>query len=194
VHRIATTGTRATLRTRATLAALTLAAVVLLPSAPAAAVTKVQTEIPPMQDVVFRDLCDDHGFSVRMTDRGGRTLTSYLDDDGTLLRQEITGSLVTEFTNDNVSGGPVISIETIGTTTITPRGDGTSKMVQKGSGFALDLGTHTGEPSLVWFTGRVTSTGFWDDHAVLLDVLTQKPDGLTSDICEMLVTGLKTRH
>jgi hypothetical protein len=40
----------------------------------------------------------------------------------------------------------------------------------------------------------VTSTGVLDAKTLLLEVATQRRDGLSSDICEMLISGLKTRH
>ena len=67
-------------------------------------------------------------------------------------------------------------------------------MTQVGSGLAIDAGTISGDPTLAWFTGRVVSRGTLDERTVVLDVASQQRTGVMSDICEMLVTGLKTRH
>jgi hypothetical protein len=162
-------------------------------SAWAAKTTVVVSKLDPLH-TAFRDACDDHGFSARIDEREVRTLTSYFSADGTLLRQEISGPQVSIFQNDNSDGAPTIEIETKGSTILTPNGDGTTTMVQKGSGYAYDPGTHTGEPNLVWFTGKVVSVGRWDETTQQFDVITQRIQGISSDICEMLLTGIKTRH
>jgi hypothetical protein len=87
-----------------------------------------------------------------------------------------------------------LSFDTTGRTTILPEGDGTFTMTQLGTGLAIDPGTVSGDPALDWFTGRVVSRGTLDARTLLLDVSSQHCIGVWSDICEMLVTGLKTRH
>jgi hypothetical protein len=46
----------------------------------------------------------------------------------------------------------------------------------------------------VWFSGRVESVGSFDPKSLRFDPVTQVRSGISSDVCEMLVTGLKTRH
>ena len=67
-------------------------------------------------------------------------------------------------------------------------------VTQVGSGLAIDQGLTSGDPTLAWFTGTVTSTGVLDAKTLLLEVTSQQRVGLSSDICEMLISGLKTRH
>ncbi len=49
-------------------------------------------------------------------------------------------------------------------------------------------------PKLVWFTGRVTSIGTFDAKDLIFVPSSQTRSGISSNVCEMLVTGLKTRH
>ena len=65
-------------------------------------------------------------------------------------------------------------------------------MTQIGSGLAIDA--DPGDPTIAWFTGRVVSRGTLDERSPVLDVVTQQRFGVASDICEMLISGLKTRH
>ena len=67
-------------------------------------------------------------------------------------------------------------------------------MVQKGSGLAVVPATDPAGPKLVWFTGKVTSVGSFDSKNLTFVPQTQVRSGIDSNICEMLVSGLKTRH
>ena len=77
---------------------------------------------------------------------------------------------------------------------MTATGDGTWTMVQKGSGLAVVPRDDPEGSKLVWFTGRVTSIGTFDSKNLTFVPQTQVRSGIDSNICEMLVTGLKTRH
>jgi hypothetical protein len=46
----------------------------------------------------------------------------------------------------------------------------------------------------VWFTGTVTSVGTFDPKTLDFVPTSQTRSGIDSNICDMLVTGLKTRH
>ena len=85
-------------------------------------------------------------------------------------------------------------LPTIGSTVVTANADGTWTMVQKGSGLAVVPATDPAGPKLVWFTGEVTSIGSFDSKDLTFVPQTQVRSGIDSNICEMLVTGLKTRH
>ena len=67
-------------------------------------------------------------------------------------------------------------------------------MVQKGSGLAVVPSGDPEGPKLVWFTGAVTSVGIFDAKTLTFVPDTQVRSGISSNICEMLVTGLKARH
>jgi hypothetical protein len=171
-------------------AALVTAVCALAPTALAApGTTTVSGPLPARQGVILDGIC---GFPVQLDERGGLLLTTTYDASRTPVRYEISGTQTTVLTN--VSNGLSLRFETLGRTTIVPNGDGTFTMTQVGSGLAIDAGTVSGDPTLAWFTGRVVSRGTLDQATLLLDVSSQVHGGVASDICEMLVTGLKTRH
>jgi hypothetical protein len=75
--------------------------------------------------------------------------------------------------------------------------DGSVTLTQRGSsGLLVDPGTVTGSPSLTWYGGTAATTGtLADDGTFRFDeVTTQSLNGFGGDVCEMLVSGLKTRH
>ena len=171
-------------------AALVIAVCGLAPTVLAApTTTTVSGPFPARQGVVLDGIC---GFPVQLDERGGLTLTTTYDAARTPLRYEISGTQTTVLTN--MSNGLALRFDTLGRTTIVPNGDGTFTMTQVGSGLAIDAGTISGDPTLAWFTGRVVSRGTLDEGTFVLDVASQQRTGVVSDICEMLVTGLKTRH
>jgi hypothetical protein len=159
------------------------------PASAASATAKVTGPLPARQGVVLTGAC---GFPVQLDERGGLVLTTTYDAARVPIRYDISGTQTTLLTN--LANGVSVSFDTIGRTTIVPNGDGTFTMTQLGSGLAIDPGTVSGDPALDWFTGRVVSRGTLDERTLLLDVASQQRIGVTSDICEMLVTGLKTRH
>jgi hypothetical protein len=131
-------------------------------------------------------------FEVFATDRSVQTATSTFEDDlVTLLKRTISGKQVTLFES---SLNSAISIETIGSTTITRNADGTYTLVQKGSGVWFDDGSFSGTAELLRFTGTVRAIGFYDEKSFTFQPISRTISGVTSPICEMLVTGLKTRH
>lgn len=163
-------------------------------AAPAAAADGTTTKtgpLPVVQDLALAG-CP---FPVLMTDRGGRVLTTTFDGD-TVVRQVITGSSDVELTNA-VSGAKLVftireravyEIDSGGTTTLTQTGD---------SGLAVDPGTVTGSPNLTWYAGRATTVGRLDPSEkipLFATVEEQSVAGFAGDVCEMLETGLKTRH
>lgn len=171
-------------------AALVIAICGLAPTALAApGTTTVSGPLPARQGVILDGIC---GFPVQLDERGDLVLTTTYDAARTPLRYEIRGTQTTVLTN--LSNGLALRFDTLGRTTIVPNGDGTFTMTQVGSGLAIDAGTISGDPTLAWFTGRVVSRGTLDERTLLLDVASQQRTAVVSDICEMLVTGLKTRH
>ena len=176
---------------RRLIAAVVLASALTTLAAPASAAgtTKVTGPLPARQGVVLTGIC---GFPVQLDERGGLVLTTTYDADRTPLRYDITGSQTTVLTN--LSNGLQLSFDTLGRSTIVPNADGTFTVTQIGSGLAIDVGTISGDPTLAWFTGRVVSRGALDQGSLLLDVASQVRTGVSSDICDMLVSGLKTRH
>jgi hypothetical protein len=169
--------------------ALTVTLCVLALPAHAAGTTKVTSPLTARQGVVLTGVC---GFPVQLDERGGLVVTTTYDAAGTPIRYDIGGSQTTLLTN--LANGTTLLFDTLGRTTIVPRADGTATVTQVGSGLAIDQGTTSGDPTLAWFTGSVTSTGVLDPKTLLLEVTSQQRVGLSSDICEMLVSGLKTRH
>jgi hypothetical protein len=174
---------------RRTVVSLALAFVVLLTVAapPSGALTRTVTNLPALKAFVLPDAC--FGGDVTLTERKERTLTTYLDGKD-VVRYVVSGGQTTL-----IEKGPLqLTIDTTGTTTLLPNSDGTWTSVQQGSGWAFVPSSAPTGPSFVWFTGTVTSTGTLDEKTFAFDVQTQTRSGIASDICEMLVTGLKIRH
>jgi hypothetical protein len=156
---------------------------------PALASTRVVEPAPQRVDVALDGIC---AFPVSMTDRGGLTKVTTYDDAGAITRIEVRGTTVAVFTR--VDNGAEISLESTSTAVFKQNDDGSWTDVQRGLGYAIDSGVVTGTPNLEWFTGTVVSTGTLDLKTLSLDVTSQERSGIAGDICEMLVTGLKTRH
>ena len=137
------------------------------PAHATAGTTKV-TQPLTARHVVLASACP---FPVQLDERGGLIVTTTYDAAKTPIRYDLTGTQTTLLTN--LANG---------------------KVTQVGSGLAIDEGLTSGDPTLAWFTGTVTSTGVLDAKTLLLEVTSQQRVGLSSDICEMLISGLKTRH
>jgi len=175
---------------RRILLGLTIAVTMLAMSAPAWATITLKEFVPRRDATPLEKAC---AFEVVATDRSVQRATSIFTDDGTtLLKRSISGSQQTVF--EWVNSGSTITIETIGSTTITRHDDGTYTLVQKGSGFWFDDGTYSGIAELTRFTGTVTAVGYYDAKSFTFQPISSTISGVTSSICEMLVTGLKTRH
>lgn len=173
------------------LVSLSLIALLSAPAGPAAADTVVQP-LPGLPDVSIDGACGE-GFPVMWTDRGGRTLSTTFDDSGEIVRQVISGSSIVEYSNPAL--GIVVPFDVRGTTTIVYGADGFATVTQKGPSFiATDMGFNTKQPVLLWGSGKAVSTGIYDKRQHTLDVYSKSLTGRYSDICEMLVSGLKTRH
>ena len=175
---------------RRILLGLTIAVTMLAMSAPAWASITLKEYVPRRELTPLEKACP---FEVVATDRSVQRATSTFTDDGTtLLKRSISGSQQTVF--EWVNSGSTIAIETIGGTTITRNDDGTYTLVQKGSGFWFDDGTYSGTAELIRFTGTVRAVGYYDAKSFTFQPISRTISGVTSPICEMLVTGLKTRH
>jgi hypothetical protein len=174
------------------LALVATACLGLVSAAPArgGAIRRVVEPFPAVQDVSVEG-CP---FPVFWTDRGGRTMTTVYGASGDIAFRRITGTSTVVLTNGVT--GLQLAFDIDETMTITPRGDGTSNVTQIGtSGLINDPGTTTGTPSFTWYGGKALTTGTIDPRAaVMTDVLRQRFVGIEGDVCEMLVTGLKSRH
>ena len=171
------------------LASLALAIVIAAPASAARPSTKVEP-LPLVQGHVIENVCD---FRVEYTDRGGRVLTTRYNRAGVMTSQTISGTSDVELRNAATGVTETFEIDEL--TSITYRRDGTVTVVQRGSsGIAIDPGTSTRTPDLVWYGGLVVSRGTLDRSFLLADVTRQTRIGVEGDICDILVTGLKTRH
>ena len=144
--------------------------------------------IGPLQGIPLTGVCP---FPVTLTDRDTRTVTSYIDETGRVVRQTVSGGVSTELRNE-VNG--IALLFATGALSVVYHQDPTATVTQKGSGLAYDQGTATGTPGLVWFSGKVVTRGVFDDKSLTIQVSSQTVKGRASDVCDMLVTGLKTRH
>jgi hypothetical protein len=164
-----------------------LAGLALLASAaPAQAVTRVPFVGPP-RAYQLDGVCP---FTISAQERNGHPGFLTLDDGGEVVQVRYEGSYETVLS----SSLGVLAFDTMGSTVVTANGDGTWTMVQKGSGLAVVPSGDPEGPKLVWFTGRVTSVGDFDAKTLEFVPRSQIRSGISSNVCEMLVTGLKTRH
>jgi hypothetical protein len=129
-------------------------------------------------------------FTILAQERDGHPGYRTLDDSGEVVQVRYQGSYDTVLP----SSLGELTFGTIGATVITANGDGTWTMVQRGSGLAVVPSGDPDGPALVWFTGRVTSVGDFDAKTLTFVPRTQVRSGIVSNVCQMLVTGLKTRH
>jgi hypothetical protein len=164
-----------------------LAGLALLASAaPAQATTRVPF-VGPARSYELVGVCP---FTISAQERSGHPGFLTLDDNGVVVKVEFQGSFDTVLSSSHGS----LTFGTIGTTVVTANADGTWTMVQKGTGLAVVPSSDPAGPKLVWFTGRVTSVGTFDSKDLTFVPQSQVRSGIDSNICEMLVTGLKTRH
>jgi hypothetical protein len=155
---------------------------------PSWAATTITEIVPRRIEAPVEKVCS---FDVSATDRREQTASSTVDDNRTLLKRTISGRQVTLFER---SEGHRIEIESLGTVTITRQSDGTYSYTQRGSGVWFDDGSLSGTPELLRFTGTVRAVGVYDAATFTFHPTSRTINGVTSSICEMLVTGLKTRH
>jgi hypothetical protein len=164
----------------------------LLAASPArgGAIRRVVEPLPAAKDVTVEG-CP---FPVIWNDRGGRTMTTVYGTSGAVAFRRITGTSTVILTNGVT--GLQLAFDIDETMTITPVEDGTSIVRQIGtSGLINDPGTTTGTPSFTWYGGKALTTGTIDPRAlVMTDVVRQRFVGIEGDVCDMLVTGLKSRH
>ena len=174
---------------RRSLMSLTIALATVALVAPAWAATTITEVVPRRVSAPVDKECQ---FEVVADDRLEQKASSSFDDSRTLLKGAISGKQVTVF--ERVGPANTIEIESLGSTTITRQSDSTYTLVQKGSGFWFDDGSLSGTPELLRFTGSIRAVGYYDAATFTFQPVTRTISGVTSSICEMLVTGLKTRH
>jgi hypothetical protein len=179
---------------RATMVVITAVMVLTMVAGPADAASRIVGKtgpLPMVQGAVIQGACP---FPVIWTDRGGRTLTTYTRGD-TVVGQRITGTSQVVLTNG--ASGLQLTFDIDETATIAyDLRRGTATTVQIGSsGLFFDPGTISGEPSFTWYGGVAATSGRLDPKTLLYrDVEWQRNAGIQGDVCEMLVSGLKTRH
>ncbi len=155
-------------------------------AAPAQASTRVPF-VGPARSYTLDGVC---AFRISAQERSGHPGFLTLDDGGNVIKVEYQGSYDTVLS----SSLGQLTFTTIGSTTVTQDPDGTWTQVQKGSGIAVVPVSDPTGPTLVWFSGTVTSVGTFDPKTLEFVPTSQTRSGTQSNICGMLVTGLKTRH
>jgi hypothetical protein len=178
---------------RVTVMFITTVMVLAIAASPAEAgskLTKTTGPLPLTQGAVIQGACP---FPVIWTDRGGRTLTTWALGKG-IVTQRITGRSQVVLTNGASGLALTFDIDETITIAYDQRGDATT--VQFGpSGLIFDPGTITGTDSFTWYGGIAATSGHLDPRTWLYsDVKWQRHAGLEGDVCDMLVSGLKTRH
>ena len=156
----------------------------------AAAPAQANTRVPfvgPARSYQLDGVCP---FTISAQERAGHPGYLTIDDSGEVVQVQFRGSFDTVLSSSQGS----LTFESIGSTVVTANGDGTWTMVQKGSGLAVVPASDPEGPKLVWFTGVVTSIGTFDSKTLEFVPQSQVRSGVDSNVCEMLVTGLKTRH
>jgi hypothetical protein len=170
---------------RSLLFVLAALAVLALP-APAQASTRVPF-VGPARSYTLDRVC---AFPVSAQERSGHPGFLTLDDTGNVVQVEYRGSYDTVLSSSHGQ----LTFQTIGSTMVTRNADGTWTQVQRGTGIAVVPASDPAGSKLVWFTGVVTSIGTFDPKTLDFVPISQTRSGIDSNICEMLVTGLKTRH
>jgi hypothetical protein len=155
-------------------------------AAPAQASTRVPF-VGPARSYTLDGVC---AFPISAQERSGHPGFLTLDDSGNVTQVEYRGSYDTVLS----SSLGQLTFETIGSTVVTQNPDGTWTQVQKGTGIAVVPVNDPTGPTLVWFSGTVTSVGTFDPKTLDFVPTSQTRSGTQSNICAMLVTGLKTRH
>ena len=155
-------------------------------AAPAQATTRVAF-VGPARSYTLDGVC---AFKISAQERSGHPGFLTLGDTGTVVQVDFRGSYDTVLSSSHGE----LAFTTIGTTTVTQNPDGTWTQVQRGSGIAVVPASDPAGPKLVWITGVVTSVGTFDPKTLDFVPTSQTRAGIDSNICEMLVTGLKTRH
>ena len=107
------------------------------------------------------------------------TVTAFFDQDGTLVREEITGRLVQQFTNDETS--KTITEQVSGPATILFNGDGSATIIGRGTGFLILGPTDSPSSSLLLLTGLTVFTISPTGVQTLVSTT-----GPTQDICALL--------
>jgi hypothetical protein len=173
------------------LSAVMASAMVVGPAEALPSITTKTGPLPMVQGVEIRGACP---FPVIWTDRGGRTLTTVFRDDDIVL-QRITGSSQVILTNGASGQQLTFDIKETATMVYDSR-RGTVTTLQVGSsGLIYDPGTISHAPSFTWYGGVAATSGRLDPKTLLYtDVESQRHHGLEGDVCDMLVSGLKTRH
>jgi len=155
-------------------------------AAPAQATTRVPF-VGPARSYTLDRVC---AFPIAAQERSGHPGFLTLDDTGNVVQVEFRGSYDTVLS----SSFGQLTFTTIGSTVVTQNPDGTWTQVQRGSGIAVVPASDPAGSKLVWFTGVVTSVGAFDPKTLDFVPTSQTRSGIESNICDMLVTGLKTRH
>lgn len=154
--------------------------------AQAAKTTQVKT-VFPARSYQLDGVCS---FPISATERSGHPGFLTLNDKGEVIGVLYHGSYDTVLS----SRFGDLTFTTYGLTSVTANRDGTWTMVQIGEGISV---VPPGDPEgskLVWFTGVVTSVGTFDAKSLQFVPTSQTRIGRASNICEMLVAGLKHRH
>jgi hypothetical protein len=172
---------------RRSLTVLLAGLALLVIAVPAHATTTRVPFVGPARSYQLDGVCP---FTIFAQERDGHPGFLTLDDSGTVIKVEYQGSYDTVLSSSQGE----LTFETIGSTVVTANADGTWTMVQKGTGLAVVPSGDPAGPALAWFTGRVTSVGDFDAKTLTFVPRTQVRSGVASNVCEMLVTGLKTRH
>ena len=131
----------------------------------------------------------------RDLDRSRRPHAHHLGTRPHIVSQRITGTSKVILTNG--ASGLELTFDIKETTTIVyDQQRGAATTLQGGSsGLVFDPGTISGAGSFTWYGGAALTTGRLDPKTLLYtDVESQHTVGLEGDVCDMLVSGLKTRH
>ena len=154
--------------------------------AQAAKTTRVKTTLPA-RTYELDGVCS---FPITATERSTHPGFLTLNDKGEVVGVTFGGTYDTVLS----SRFGDLTFTTYGVTSITANRDGSWTMVQLGEGISV---VPPGDPEgskLVWYTGLVTSVGSFDSKSLEFVPRSQTRIGRASNICEMLVAGLKHRH
>jgi hypothetical protein len=170
------------------LAALTLAGVLLVGAQPAFATILTSEAIAPLTGVRIEGTC---GFTATVDQRDLRTLKTWTDADGSVVAQSVRTKTSTLFAGG--PGGTLLLDENTLVTMVTG-GPAAGTVVFTGRGAIWGTDTSLGQPFFLWVTGVVLMHGTYDPKTGTYVVSSMRIVGQSTPLCESLTTGLKPRH
>ena len=166
----------------ATLTCVAFAAVLLGPTLPASALTKVRSSLPiATVPFVVEGFCP---FAITDQDiHGSATQTLVFDAAGNLVRIDLHfHGVITQLS----ANGKTLTFNDSGPVSVFPQDDGSDVVFLRGNTFEADQGLITGEPMFILSSGAVVLISVFNPETGYNDFSSISTTGQTTDVCEAL--------